>query len=403
MRRVLPKLSALILVLVAPAANAQIFADVVTTSGSFTIQLNHTAAPKTVANFVGLAEGSRAWINPVTGAVHTNEPYYNGVTFHRVIADFMSQTGSRKGDGSDGPGYIFRDELNNGLTHSGPHVVSMANSGANTNGSQFFITDVATPHLDGKHTVFGAISSGQSVVDAINNAPTSNDKPVTPIVIQSIAIRRVGAVAIAFDIQAQWLPVVTQPKASITARSGSTADLSLSPELVAGTQFRAFRSSNLSTWANLGQLYVPKDGEPVDEILGIESSAPSKAFYHFATVQYPNDPTFSNTALATYAMTYATQTRSYAFNAAGTGGNVTITPSGGAATVIPFTLLEKSSTPYKCQLVIDHGASASPRYLLHTVHADTGTANSFGGRVVSDQYSIFGWGAWTSGTFSASR
>ena len=401
MRGVIRRIAALSL-LTAPAAYAQIYADVVTTKGDFTIQLNHTASPKTVANFVGLAEGSRAWIHPASGALHTNEPYYNGVTFHRVIADFMSQTGSKKGDGTDGPGYVFRDELNNGLTHSGPHVVSMANSGPISNGAQFFITDVATPHLDGKHTVFGTISSGQSVVDAINNSATTNERPVTPIVIELITIRRVGAAAAAFDIHAQGLPVVTQPKTSLTAIKGGAANVTVTPDLPSRTQFRVFRSTNLSAWTNLGQLYIPADGEPLDLVQGIETEAPEKAFYQFTAVHYADDPAFSNIALASYSLNLGTQTRTYVFNAAGTGGNVTITPSGATATVIPFSLLDLVSSPYRCQLVIDHGTSASPRYLRHTLYADAGSANSFNGRLHSDQY-IGIWYSWATGTYSAAH
>jgi peptidyl-prolyl cis-trans isomerase A (cyclophilin A) len=402
MRRVSPRLFTLTLAL-APAAHAQIYADVATTQGDFTIQLNHTAAPKTVANFIGLAEGSRAWINPVTGAVHTGEPYYNGVIFHRVIADFMSQTGSRKGDGSDGPGYVFQDELNNGLTHSGPHVVSMANSGPISNGSQFFITDVATPHLDGKHTVFGAISSGQSVVDAINNSPTTNDRPDTPVVIQSITIRRVGAAANDFDIHAQGLPVVTRPEATIAASAGGMASVAFVSDLAPRTQFRIFRSTNLAAWSNLGQLYTPQDGEAVDQVDGIETQAPQKAFYQFAAIQYPQDPMFSKPALATYSINLGTQTRTYVFNAAGTGGDVTITPAGGAPTVIPFTLIEGASTPYRSQLVIDHGASSSPRYLRHTLYADAGAAASFSGRMVADYHNGLWWASFGSGSHTASH
>jgi peptidyl-prolyl cis-trans isomerase A (cyclophilin A) len=404
MRRVSPQLFALTLAF-APVAHAQIFADVVTTKGNFTIQLNHTAAPKAVANFIGLAEGSRVWINPLTGAVHTNEPYYTGVIFHRVIADFMSQTGSRKGDGSDGPGYAFQDELNNGLTHSGPHVVSMANSGPISNGSQFFITDVATPHLNGKHTVFGAISSGQSVVNAINNSPTASEKPVTPIVIQSITIRREGTAANAFDIHAQGLPVVTQPKALIKAIKGGAASALFTPDLAPRTQFRAFRSTNLAAWATLGQLYIPKDGEPVDKVDGIELEAPEKAFYQFAAVSYPQDPVFSNPALASYSLNLGSQTRVYVFNAAGTGGNVTITLGGGSPTVIPFTLRSTGNAPYLSQLVIDHGASSTPRYLRHTLYADTSTASSFSGRMIADQSSQHNgpWFTWGSGSYTASH
>ena len=401
MRRVKSLLPVLLLAS-APMGHAQIYADVNTSLGAFTIQLNHTAAPQTVASFITLAEGTRAWIDDATGAIHANEPFYDGVTFHRVIKDFMSQTGSRKGDGTDGPGYRFRDELDNGLTHSGPHIVSMANSGANTNGSQFFITDVATPHLDGIHTVFGTISSGQSVVDSINNVPTTNDKPNTPVVIQSIAIRRVGASAQAFNEHVQVLPEVTARRIQLAVQPGGIASATVSPALEPRTQIKLFRSTTISNWSFMGESYLTHD-DPSDAMLtGIEQAAPSRAFYHFPTVRYPDDPTFSNHAQATYQLTYATQTRSYQFNAQGTGGTVTITPSGGSPTQLAFSVIDRGYSPYRAQLVIDHGTTATPRYLLHTFHADGGTGNTCGGRLTSQQWLGF-WNTWNSGSFTATR
>ena len=395
----------------APVASAQIYADVSTSMGAFTIQLNHTASPRTVANFITLAEGTRAWIDEATGAIRTNEPFYSGITFHRVIKDFMSQAGSRKGDGSDSPGYEFRDELNNGLTHSGPYVVSMANHGTNTNGSQFFITDVATPSLNGKHTIFGMISSGQSVVDAINNVPTTNEKPNTPVVIQSVAIRRVGASAIAFNEHAQSLPEVTARRVQLAVQPGGAARATLSPALEPRTMIKIFRSTTLSNWSFLGEVYLTRDDPGDAELAGIEVEAPTRAFYHFPTVRYPDDSTFSNHSLATYQLTYASQTRNYAFNAQGTGGTVTITPSGGSPTQLVFTVRQQGNppvyAPYRAQLVIDHSSTASPRYLRHTFHADSGTGNTCGGRLITDQpfidISTNIWSSWNSGTFTATR
>ena len=126
-------------------------AMIYTDKGTIELQLHADKAPITVNNFVFLAR----------------EGFYNGVTFHRVIADFMIQTGDPTGTGRGGPGYQFRDEIHPSLRHDGPGVLSMANAGPNTNGSQFFITHVATPWLDGKHTVFGRVTKGQEVVDAI--------------------------------------------------------------------------------------------------------------------------------------------------------------------------------------------------------------------------------------------
>ncbi len=138
-------------------------ATFVTSKGTIKAKLHDAGAPKTVANFEKLSQ----------------DGFYNGLTFHRVIADFMIQGGCPKGDGTGGPGYSFEDELDPQLKHDGPGVLSMANSGPNTNGSQFFITHVATPWLDGKHSVFGQIVEGQDVVNAIQQGDVMTKVTVT--------------------------------------------------------------------------------------------------------------------------------------------------------------------------------------------------------------------------------
>ena len=156
------------------------YATIKTNLGSMRIQLFPDKAPNTVANFVGLAEGTK-----------TGKPFYNGVIFHRVIKDFMIQGGDPLGTGTGGPGYKFEDEIDSSLTFDAPGILAMANSGPNTNGSQFFITIVPTPWLNGKHTIFGKVISGQDIVTKIENTPVGpNDKPVTPVTIQSISIGR---------------------------------------------------------------------------------------------------------------------------------------------------------------------------------------------------------------------
>jgi len=163
-----------------------LYAKFDTTKGDITCSLEFEKTPLTVANFVGLAEGTK---DLGGGAKSKGDRFYDGLKFHRVIPGFMIQGGCPLGTGTGGPGYTFPDEFDPSLTHSGPGILSMANSGPGTNGSQFFITHVATPHLDGKHTVFGHVVSGQDVVDKIEGNDTIN----------SIEIIRVGDAAKAFQ------------------------------------------------------------------------------------------------------------------------------------------------------------------------------------------------------------
>jgi peptidyl-prolyl cis-trans isomerase A (cyclophilin A) len=167
-----------------------LYATIKTSMGDIVVHLFDEQAPKTVANFVDLATGKKEWVDPKTKET-TKRPLYNGTIFHRVIPDFMIQGGDPLGMGIGGPGYRFEDEFSPDLRHSKPGILSMANSGPNTNGSQFFITVKPTPWLDGRHSVFGEVVKGQEVVTAIANAPRGpNDKPVKDIVIKEIVVSR---------------------------------------------------------------------------------------------------------------------------------------------------------------------------------------------------------------------
>jgi peptidyl-prolyl cis-trans isomerase A (cyclophilin A) len=162
-----------------------------TSEGSFTIRLFDEDAPNTVANFVGLAEGTKEWTDPKSGQ-KVMRPFYDGLIFHRIIDGFMIQGGDPLGTGTGGPGYRFADEFSPKLKHSKGGILSMANAGANTNGSQFFITLAPTPWLDNKHSVFGEVVDGMDVVAKIGRAPTSKpgDRPLKPITVLTIKIVR---------------------------------------------------------------------------------------------------------------------------------------------------------------------------------------------------------------------
>jgi peptidyl-prolyl cis-trans isomerase A (cyclophilin A) len=172
-----------------------LYATLSTTAGDIRLKLFPNHAPKTVANFVELAEGSREWTDPRTGA-RSKDPLYNGTVFHRVISGFMIQGGDPLGTGTGGPGYRFNDEFHPELGFTKPYLLAMANAGPGTNGSQFFVTVAPTQWLTGKHTIFGEVADEESraIVDAIAGTPTvAQDRPATEIVIEKVTIERVPA------------------------------------------------------------------------------------------------------------------------------------------------------------------------------------------------------------------
>jgi peptidyl-prolyl cis-trans isomerase A (cyclophilin A) len=161
-----------------------------TNHGDITLELFAQRAPNTVENFVGLATGEKSWTDPESGD-EVDGPLYDDVVFHRIIQDFMIQGGDPTGTGRGGPGYQFEDEFHDELRHDDEGILSMANSGPNTNGSQFFITLGAQPHLDGRHSVFGKVIDGMDVVREIGGVPTdAQDKPVSDVVLESVDIEQ---------------------------------------------------------------------------------------------------------------------------------------------------------------------------------------------------------------------
>jgi len=263
-----------------------IYAEFNTSMGSYTCRLEYALAPKAVANFIGLATGQRSWLDLPTGLVKT-APFYNGTTFHRIIGGFMNQGGSPNGQGTDGPGYAFVDEFSASLPHDRFGVLSMANSGPDSNGSQYFITVEPTPWLNDLHTVFGRLYGGSNVVYAINHVATDgNNKPLTNVTVQSVIIRRVGTAANAFDINGQGLPLVTNINLKI-AKAAPKVTLTFSNQLYADSRFYA--SGNLTDWIS-SKLGIDVSGTPTNSIT-VAVSTP-KQFFHAAQILYPSS-TFS--------------------------------------------------------------------------------------------------------------
>lgn len=275
----------LLLGLAAPIQNALasgdegLFATFVTMRGNFTVLLEHEKTPATVANFVGLAEGTRPWIDTKKGRLE-RRPFYDGLTFHRVVPGFVIQAGSPNGLGTDGPGYAFGDEFHPALRHDQAGVLSMANSGADTNGSQFFITLGPALGLDDKHSVFGRVEEGMSVVYDIGGQESGGT------VIERVEILRVGAGALAFDASgANGLPEWTEGNLRWTENRG----LAIEREPFAGHWF--FGSGDLEEWEDLAFFWDYAEAGPgvVDASWFFANRA--KYFFRAAKIQYARRPT----------------------------------------------------------------------------------------------------------------
>jgi peptidyl-prolyl cis-trans isomerase A (cyclophilin A) len=287
------------------SARAQdgIYADFVTSQGSFTCQLHFDRAPRTVANFIGLATGERRWLDPQTGEA-ARRPFFHGLTFHRVVGGvnpFVIQGGSPTGESTGGPGFTFRDEFDATLRHNRAGILSMANNGMqahpgpHANGSQFFVTLSARPELDNVHTVFGEVTSGMNVVTAIGNvAVDGSSRPLTPVVIQSVAIRRIGAAANAFNIAGQPLPAVggAGPK---LARNG--AAFSLQFPRAASSDYWLFHSANLATWSGRRIGLYATAPLPGDLDVTTTAAGQAKQFYRVAQIAYPG-PLYTRASVA---------------------------------------------------------------------------------------------------------
>lgn len=219
-----------------------------TTSGTFYCTLRYDLAPRTVGNFVSLAEGTKFWLD-YSKAHIVRRPFYNGLIFHRVVAGFVIQAGSPNGQGTDDPGYVFNDEFNPALNNDSAGVLAMANSGTNSNGSQFYITLSAQPELDNHYTVFGGVVEGMDIVANIGSVATdTNSKPLVPIVITNVTILRIGGSALNFDANAVNPPLPT-PRFKSAQIVATGPDLLLLWNYLPNCVYRICNSGDLQTWS----------------------------------------------------------------------------------------------------------------------------------------------------------
>lgn len=230
----------------APSTNG-LYAAFTTSKGTFYCVLRYDLVPRAVANFVSLADGTKDWLD-YSKAVVVKRPFYAGLTFHRVVAGFVIQGGSPNGKGTDDPGYRFRDEFASALNHDRAGMLSMANSGTNSNGSQFFITLNSQPSLDNHYTVFGQVVEGMDVVTNIGQVATdTNSRPLVPVIITNVTILRIGTSASNFNANA-ISPPLPVPRPKIPTLQFQGPDLVLFWNQLANYEYRICFSSDMKTW-----------------------------------------------------------------------------------------------------------------------------------------------------------
>jgi len=289
------------------SVQAQIYADFTVSHGgsplgTFRVRLDYDKAPRTCANFIGLATGQKVWLDTTTGkVVEPGTPYYDGLTFHRLIHTFMIQGGDPKGTGRGGPGYSFQDEFHPTLRHKDKYVLSMANSGTNTNGSQFFImlvnnwTGVGITHedMDNKHSVFGAVISGRAIIDGFTNAtnfPTgASGVPDSPIVMESVVIS--GPSLSGFDINdpAWLLPTVNGVETKV-AHDPDADTYTVTWDRKAQAEYLPAFSFDLASWGFTDDRFLLSLQDQEDQDYTIVSATWKRFFSRVAEVDYTLTP-----------------------------------------------------------------------------------------------------------------
>lgn len=275
--------------------------------GTVTVRLFHERAPRVCANFIGLATGDRPWLDPRTNRVREGVPFYDGLIFHRLVHDFVIQGGDPLGTGAGGPGYVFQDQFHPELRHDGPYLLSMAHAGAHTNGSQFFITLDAAPFLDDLHSVFGEVIEGRGIIDGFADPEIhpvdDNNRPLAPIVMESVVVRGAELEAFTAEHAEAGLPRWERVIKKITHRSEESEEgdmvsaLRLHWHRRAQWDYPVLGSQDLEEWLMLGHgLSVDDDPDFSTEVTNVFIDDPERglaafpAFFQVLGLDYSHLP-----------------------------------------------------------------------------------------------------------------
>ncbi len=392
---------------------AEMIARFQTSQGVVDAILQYQKTPQTVANFVTLAEGTRLWIDPKTGAI-AQKQFFDGTKIIRTSPGNFAQGGSRIGDASDGPGYTIKDEFDDTLTHV-PYVLSMGNKGPNTNGSGFFFTgNVTIPVYDKSYSLFGIVTdpASRAVVDTIIAAGPNGTT------IHQVTILRTDAAAIAFDEHAQNLPVVSCPGGRLTVNPGVAAIWNFNPLISTGAVFHAYYSTTMApdSWEELdfAQLHVGiSQGAlltPVATTALLDNAAAPKAFYNLSVAEHPGSVAPSYLRNRTVTLPLEDGTLKYVFDNSGVAGTTTFTFTDGSSIGGPFTTVNPGngdplapSTDAHSVVFTADTLGINPRYLWIKVGCDSATSSLVTGRHSTQSFGIFGWSPFATGPVTISR
>lgn len=389
-----------LLSLLAAPLHAELLATFHTTQGDVVVALQYDKTPLAVANFIGLAQGRRSWFDGQTGAV-VRKPFFIGEKFYRVenSASFkIAQTGSGNGTNSGGgPGYTFRDEFHPTLRHV-PYVLSMANGGPNTNGSQIFLTgNVSISHLDDVHTVFGLVSptdtGSQAVIDAIMAASNNGST------INSISFNRTDPAAMAFDENAQALPRCSGTPGKLNVVPGSAVFYQFQDAIPAGSLLQNTRSFDLQSWS-LPISYYSEFGEVAGISWNFDIANLPRAFYNISLIHFPNALWQSSIANRTLtAELEGDRTLVFQFDAEGASGTITDTNSPGET----YDIISSSYIPSAYGATLQMNTELENNFFRIVCGFDSETTENVIGRHSMSRFTGLGYVPYGSGTLTLSK